>query len=248
MIEDFAAVLGIGIIAEIRPFIHKPLAFNVHDEAKRIRMLLEQLGHRAVPGWRGIEIPGHGVAAAPVPVGLRPDLQRHIDAIARVVGNAAHLGQFPALAEIAGAHFRIRFKAATSQYHGLGVQVFKPLRPLDFNPRHPAGLILNQLDPLGFVADFHAHALADFKLLIRQALASPHRLDEQATPEVKLVAALKRLAAKRQHKPHAVLAQPLQRRMGLRHQHLRQIRIGQALRHPHQVIVKLILGIGAHLH
>src|SRR4051812_39595107 len=56
-------------------------------------------------------------------VGGGSKLDGHAMALAIVESSAAHFGEVPVWPEIAGAHFRVRFKAATSQHHGLGTQL-----------------------------------------------------------------------------------------------------------------------------
>ena len=79
-------------------FIDEPVAVDVHDETEGVGVLLEKLGDDAVTKGRGVEVPSHSVTATPVAVGLGADVQGHLDAVAGVVGDAPHLGQFPALA------------------------------------------------------------------------------------------------------------------------------------------------------
>jgi hypothetical protein len=58
---------------------------------------------------------------------------------------------------------------------------------------------------------------------------------------------LKGLTAECQDETHAFFAQPEQRRMRLRHQDLRQLRVREPLRHSHHVAVKVILSIFPHI-
>src|SRR5438105_13303881 len=56
-------------------------------------------------------------------VGGGSKLDGHAMALPIVESSAAHLGEVPVGTEVAGAHLRVRFKAATSQHHGLGTQL-----------------------------------------------------------------------------------------------------------------------------
>ena len=75
--QDLAAVLRVGVVAEVRALVHEALAAHVDDEPERVRVLLEHVADPAVAEGGRVEIPLHGVAGRPVAVGLRADVERH---------------------------------------------------------------------------------------------------------------------------------------------------------------------------
>ena len=46
--EDLATVLGVGVVAEVGPFVEEAAPVEVHDEAEGVGVLLVQLGDGAV--------------------------------------------------------------------------------------------------------------------------------------------------------------------------------------------------------
>src|SRR5262245_20938929 len=88
LLEDFASVGSIRIVAEIRPFIHEAFAFEVNNEPEGIRMLLVELSNRPIAkGW-SVDVPSDRVTTTPMPVGLGANVQGHTDAVAGVIGHA----------------------------------------------------------------------------------------------------------------------------------------------------------------
>ena len=106
------AVLHVRVVAEVRALVDEPLAVDVHDEPERVRVLLEVVADLPVAVPRRVQVPLHGVTAAPVAPRLRADLERHADAVAGVVGRAAHARQLPVRAQVARAHLRVGLEAA----------------------------------------------------------------------------------------------------------------------------------------
>ena len=117
--QDHRAVFRISEIAEVRAFIDEALAVGIDHHAERIGMLLEIVADRRSPksgalrsqptAWQPDQLPADGA-----------DIERHLQAIARIEPRAAHLRQIPAGAEIARAPFRVRFKSAAGEHHGPG--------------------------------------------------------------------------------------------------------------------------------
>src|SRR5687768_15140268 len=95
LLDDGAAVLDVGVVAEVGALVDEAVATGVHDDAERIAVLLEVVAHLpiAVPG--GVVVPLHGVTPAPVPPRLRPDVERHADAVAGVEWRPAHAREIP---------------------------------------------------------------------------------------------------------------------------------------------------------
>ena len=121
----------VGVVAEVGPFIQEPLSVQVDNEAKGIGVLLVQLRYDAVTEGRGVHVPGHGVAAAPVAVGLGSHIQRHADGVPGVVGDSANLHRFPARTQVPAAHLGVGFEAAGGQNHRPSVNILEPLRSQD---------------------------------------------------------------------------------------------------------------------
>ena len=137
-------------------------------------------------------------------VGLGAHVQRHSDAVAGVVGNAAHLDGFPAGAQVAAAHFGVGLKAAGRQDDGPRRNVLKAAGALDPQAGDIAALVLDERHAFGGVADGHAHLFTDFKLLVGEALAGAHGFHHQAAPEAELVAVAERLPSEGEDEADAV--------------------------------------------
>ena len=63
------------------------------------------------------------MAAAPVAVGLRACLQRHLESLAGIVRRSAHFGVLPRGPEVARAHLRVRLEAPAGEHHSLSNSV-----------------------------------------------------------------------------------------------------------------------------
>src|SRR5262249_56924857 len=89
-------------------------AFRVRgdEDAERIILAREPIGERPVAGRRSLGVPGDGVAAAPVAVGLGARRQRQVQDFASVVFGAADASEVPVRAEVGGAQARGRLEAA----------------------------------------------------------------------------------------------------------------------------------------
>src|SRR5215475_5642511 len=85
LLQNFSSVLGICIVAEVGSLVDKAFALSINDEPERIRMFLIELGDGTVARGRRIQIPRHGMAATPMPMRLRSNVQGHANAIAGVV-------------------------------------------------------------------------------------------------------------------------------------------------------------------
>src|SRR6185295_9146147 len=121
LLQDDAAILRIGVVAEVGALIDEALAGRVDHDGKRVGMLLELVADREVAEFRGVHLPADRVAARPVAARARTDVKRHADAVAGVEAGAAHLGEIPAGAEIARAPFRIGLEAAGGEHDRLAV-------------------------------------------------------------------------------------------------------------------------------
>src|SRR5262245_62857850 len=85
LLQNFSSVLGIRIVAEVGALIHKAFTLSIDDEPKGIRVFLIELRDGTVARGRRIQIPRYGMAATPMPMRLRPNVQGHANPIASVV-------------------------------------------------------------------------------------------------------------------------------------------------------------------
>src|SRR5205807_3981775 len=102
LVENLSAVPGVGVVPQVCPLVDEALAAVVDDQPERVGVLLEEVAHAPVAEGRRVEVPGDGVAGRPVAVGLRVDLERHADAVARVVAGGWDPPAAPARAACAG--------------------------------------------------------------------------------------------------------------------------------------------------
>jgi hypothetical protein len=108
---------------EIGALVDEPLAAGIDDDAEGIVVLLEAVADGEVAVRRRVDVPLYGMGARPVAMRCGTELDGHAVAPAVVEAGATHLHEVPVWTEVAGAHLRVRFKAATSQHHGLGTQL-----------------------------------------------------------------------------------------------------------------------------
>src|SRR5205814_10543840 len=101
LVQNLAAVFGVGVAVEIEPLVEETLALGVDDDAERVVVLLETVADIEVAKGRGVEVPGDGMRSRPVPGNGSAEIQRHLQPLARVETRAAHLGEVPVRPEIA---------------------------------------------------------------------------------------------------------------------------------------------------
>ena len=83
LVQDLAAVFGVGVAVEIEPLVEKALAPRVDDDAERVVVLLEAVADIEVAKGRRVQVPGDGMRARPVPGDGGADVERHLAAPAR---------------------------------------------------------------------------------------------------------------------------------------------------------------------
>src|SRR5215470_15863573 len=84
LVQDLAAVFGVGVAVEVEPLVEKPLAARVDDNAERVVVLLEAVADIEVAkGWR-VEVPRDGVCARPVTGDGGAEVERHPEALPRI--------------------------------------------------------------------------------------------------------------------------------------------------------------------
>src|SRR4051812_41016310 len=118
LLEHDSAILRVRVIAKIRALIDEALALRVDHDAERIAVTITGMWRIHVAEIRRIALPRDRMAARPLTVRLRADVERHRDAVAGVVTRPAHFREIPTRAKVASAHFAIRFKAAAREHDG----------------------------------------------------------------------------------------------------------------------------------
>src|SRR5262249_10569620 len=244
LLQDHAAVLGGGVIAEVGAFIDEALAGGVDHDGERIGVLLELVADREVAELGRVHLPPNRVAARPVAARARADLKRHADSVAGVEAGAAHLGEVPAGAEIAGAPFRVGLEATAGEYDRLAVKLAHLAVVADAHALD-AGAVREQVERAGAVADLDAALLRRLGQHVDKAGAAADRFDGKAAPELELALDLERLAAVDRDEAYALLAHPVERIKAARNQELDQVGIGAVLRHPRHVVEELLGRVGA---
>jgi len=104
---------------EIEAFVQITLAACVDDDPERVVVLLEAVADIEVAERRCVQIPGDGMGARPVTGNRRPQIERHLQPLARVEARAAHLGEVPIRPEIACPHFGVGLEPAAGEHHRL---------------------------------------------------------------------------------------------------------------------------------
>ena len=209
-------------------------------------MLLELIAHREVAELGRVALPADGVAARPVAVGHRADVQRHADAVAGVEARAAHLGELPSGAEIARAPFVVALEAAGREHHRFRPDLLDPASGLHLDAAHRHA-VEDQLRGPVAVADLDAPFRRDLVQRIDQPGAAAPGLDGEAAPELEPSVDLECLAAPDRREAHALFAHPEKGVARARDQQLDHVRIGAILRDPRHIVVELVLGVGAEI-
>ena len=74
--ENLGAVLGIRVVPEVRALVHEPLAADVDDQAEWVALARVSVRDQPVTERRRRCVPRDRMAARPVPIRLRPELDR----------------------------------------------------------------------------------------------------------------------------------------------------------------------------
>ena len=244
LLQDHAAVLGVGVVAEIRALVDEALALGVDVYAPGIGMLLEAVADREVAGLGRVAVPRYRVAARPVAVRRGADRERHLDRVAGVEARAAHLGELPARAHIARAPFGVGLEAAGRKNHRL--RFYLKSFP-GFSDHHPMNAIVvrNERNRARLVPVLDAVLLRDLRQRLDQARPAAHRLEREAAPELELAADVEGLPAPGCGEAHAFLAHPHHRGMALLDQDLGEVGIAAVLGEARHVVEELLFGVGA---
>src|SRR5256886_6140029 len=249
LLDDLAAVLHVRVVAHVGALVDETLTLDVDDDADGIRMLLEVVADFAVAVPGGVVVPLHGVTAAPVAPRLRADVERHADAVARVVRGAAHAREGPVGPEIARAHLHVGLEAAGGEHHGLGGGALAaPVGGADLDSRDGAARVGEQAVRLGLEADVDALLLRRLVVHLDEAGPAADRLQHEVAEERELAAHLEGLAPEHRDPADPLRLHPAHRGLRLAHEREREVGVGEVLGHAHQVVVVVVLGVERHVH
>ena len=188
----------------------------------------------------GVALPGDRVAAGPLAVGLRADVERHADAVAGVVSCAAHLRHVPARAEIARPPFPVRLEAAAGEHHRARADLL--LRPI--------GQDADAFDALAAAQQRHrARAVANRDAVLGrclvfgfdQARAAAVRIDDDTAKKLEPALVLVGLPPVIGQEADAAAHQPVHRVGAATHECLRKIGVDVILCDATE-IVEIFLG------
>jgi len=117
---DGGAGLGVGEPDLILALVDEAFGVDVDHDAVREGVAAVLVGHLQVTDGRRARVDGGRVAALPVPHRLGPGRHRRGQHRAHVEPGAADLDHVPALAEVAGAHLRVRLEPTGRQHDHAG--------------------------------------------------------------------------------------------------------------------------------
>ena len=242
LLQHRAAVLRVGVVAEVRALIDEALPVRVHHDAEGIAVLLEAVAHREVPELRGVPIPPHGVASRPVPVGHRTGFERHADPVAGVEPRPPHPREIPARAEVAGAPLGVRLEAAAGEHHGLPAHRERALLPARHDaPHRPA--LLDERHRARFVEDLDAFAFAALPQILDEPGTATPGLHRESAPEPEAPADPERLAAVGGLEADPLAPHPHQGVEAVLDEGLDQVRMAAVTGDARHVVVVLIAGV-----
>src|SRR5690606_31843732 len=241
--QDHAAILGGGVVAEVGPLVHEAPAVRVDVDAPGVGMLLALVADREIAELRGVALPGHRVAAGPVAHRGGADVERHANDLARVEARAAHLGELPAGAEVAGPHLRIGLEATSGQDDGFAFDVLRLALMANANTVNPV-VVGEQRNGAGAVPDLDAVLARDGRQVLDEARAAAHGLHREAAPELEAPADFERLPAPGRGEAQALLAHPHHGLQAFLYQDFRQIGVAAVFGNARHVVEELVLRIG----
>jgi hypothetical protein len=159
------------------------------------------------------------VAARPVAVGRRADVERHLEPVALIEARAAHFRELPAWPEIARAHFGVGFEASARKDHRLRAKLHRLTVLLHLDAAHGRAVV-DERRRARVVEDFDAGFLDRRVEILDEPCAPARHLDRHAPEELALPVDEPRLAAVIQDEAHTFRAQPRHRIEALRNQRL----------------------------
>src|SRR6185369_16729727 len=171
LLQDDAAVFRIGEVAEIGALIEEAFTLGVDHDAVEIAVAKPVVARLDAAEVAGVALPGARMAARPLAVGLRADVERHADAVAGVEAGAAHLCHVPAGAEIARPPFAVGFEAAARQHHGVRREILRHAIDLGAHA-FDATRSAQQRDAAGAIAHVNAEPFGVLEVSLHQAFAA----------------------------------------------------------------------------
>src|SRR5882762_162171 len=207
LVQDHAAVLGVGVVAEVGALVDEALALGVDVDAPGVGMLLELVTYREIAEFGGVSFPGDGVASRPVAHGRRADVQRHADRVAGVEARAAHFREFPERPQIARAPLRVRLETASGEDDRLGLDFGRLAGALHDHAVH-ACVVGDERYGARRIPDLDSALLRDLRQRIDQSRPAADRLEGKAAPELEPAFDLERLPAPGGGEAHAFFAHP----------------------------------------
>ena len=194
LLQHGAAVLRVGVVAEVRALVHETLAVRIDHDAEGIAVLLEAVAHQEVSELRRVPIPPHGVASRPVPVRHRAGVERHADPVPGVEARSPHPREVPAGPEVAGAPLGVRFEPSAGEHDRPPPHREHAVPRAHDDAAHRPGLF-EERRRARFVEDLDALAPAGLRQVPDQPGAAAPGLHRQAAPEPEAPAGrLERLA------------------------------------------------------
>src|ERR1700677_4219286 len=246
LLKDHTSIFRISIVAKVCPLIDKAPPARIDHNSKWITMLLKTIADREIAELRRVAIPSDGMASRPVTVRHRADLECHPNPITSVETRAAHFRQIPSGTQVTGAPFDVGLEAARRQYDRAPFDCQRPPALVNHYAAY-AVVVMYKRERPARVRDFDSIALGQLVERLDQARTTAPCLDRKPAPELEAAIDLERLPPINRHEAYAFLAHPLHRRKAARYQRLGQRRRGAILRHPAQVIIKLIFAVNAEI-
>ena len=140
------------------------------------------------------------------------------------------MNHVPARPEVARAHFRVRFEAATGQHHGFGVEGRNTLGRERLDTGDLAFGILHQFERSGFIMKFHAGFFEDCEVALLQTSTATVHGDDIV------------IADRRWRPVVALRRQPMHRLQRLGDMHLQHVLVRLIVGDVHDLVPQLGLG------
>src|SRR5262249_10908623 len=155
---------------------------------------LELIADSEITELRRVQFPLHSMASGPIAVRAGADIERHANALPRVVPRATHLGQVPARAQIPRAPFGIGLDPAGRDHDRTAMQFADIVAVFDAYARN-FGAVIDEIGRPCIVADLDTVFLARCLHHGDETFAAADRLDGQSTPELETSVDFKGLTA-----------------------------------------------------
>ena len=171
----------------------------------------------------------------------RAEVEQHAQHLAGVVLGAAHLHHVGVAGEVARAHLRIGLEAARTRDHRLGHEIIAAVRAAHRHAFDPAQIAQHAADRR-LEADLDAEALGDLPPLRELTGPATRHVDRDAALEIALAVDLGMLLQRLP--PDAGLTHPVNGRIRLLDQRLRQLAVHAALGHAVEIGCKIVSAVG----